>query len=73
LLAEATYVEGRDNPPRVHLTAHEAGETARRAGVGRLVVTHVPPWESWERAVADAAGAYDGPVIQASPGLVLEV
>jgi ribonuclease BN (tRNA processing enzyme) len=73
LLAEATYVDGRDNPPRLHLTGREAGETAQRAGVGRLVVTHVPPWESWEHAVAEAAGSFTGPVLQAAPGLVLEV
>jgi ribonuclease BN (tRNA processing enzyme) len=73
LLAEATYVDGRDNPPLLHLTGREAGETAQRAGVGRLVVTHVPPWESWERAVADAATTFAGPVLQAAPGLVLEV
>ena len=73
LLAEATYVDGRDNPPLLHLTGREAGETAQRAGVGRLVVTHVPPWESWEDAVAEAATTYAGPVLQAAPGLVLEV
>jgi len=73
LLAEATYVDGRDNPPLLHLTGREAGETASRAGVGRLVVTHVPPWESGERAVADAAATYGGPVLQAAQGLVLEV
>ncbi len=73
LLAEATYVDGRDNPPLLHLTGREAGETAQRGGVGRLVVTHVPPWESWERAVAEAATTYTGPVLQAAPGLVLEV
>ena len=73
LLAEASYVEGRTTRRDLHLTGREAGEAAAAAGVGRLVVTHVPPWQSWERAVADAAGPTTVRVLQASPGLVLEV
>ena len=43
-----------------------------RGGVGRLVVTHVPPWHDKEVALAEAAAAYDGDVELARPGAVYE-
>jgi ribonuclease BN (tRNA processing enzyme) len=73
LLAEASYVDDPDNPPDLHLTGREAGEAAAAAEVGRLVVTHVPPWFSREAAATAAAGAYDGPVLSATPGLAVDV
>ncbi|MCU0265780.1 MAG: MBL fold metallo-hydrolase [Actinomycetia bacterium] len=68
LLAEASFLDGDDNPPGLHLTGREAGEHAARAGVGRLVVTHVPPWHDPQRALAEAQGAFAGPVELAAPG-----
>ncbi|HTY71831.1 MAG TPA: MBL fold metallo-hydrolase [Actinomycetes bacterium] len=73
LLSEASFVDGRDNPPDLHLTGREAGEAATAAGVGRLVLTHVPPWESWELAAKQAEQTYSGPIEIARPGLVIEV
>ena len=73
LLAEASFVHGQDNPPDLHLTGREAGEHAARAGVGRLVVTHVPPWHDAERACAEASASFDGDVVRAQTGLVLAV
>ena len=43
-LCEASFVECGDNPPDLHLTGREAGDHAARAGVERLVLTHIPPW-----------------------------
>ena len=40
-LCEASYTDGADNPPNLHLTGREAGEIASKAGVGRLVLTHL--------------------------------
>jgi ribonuclease BN (tRNA processing enzyme) len=68
LLAEASFVEGADNPADLHLTGYEAGRLAADAGVGRLVVTHVPPWHDADAARADAARAYAGPCDLARPG-----
>ncbi|HEX2075064.1 MAG TPA: MBL fold metallo-hydrolase [Geodermatophilus sp.] len=44
LLAEAAHPDVPDLPPALHLTGREAGEHAAAAGVGRLLVTHVPAW-----------------------------
>ena len=44
LLAEAAHPPGLELPPELHLTGKEAGEHAAAAGVGRLLLTHVPAW-----------------------------
>ena len=44
LLAEAAHPDVPGLPPARHLTGREAGELAAAAGVGRLLVTHVPAW-----------------------------
>lgn len=72
LLAEASFVDGDDNPPGLHLTGREAGAHASQAGVGRLVVTHVPPWHEPDRARAEAASAFAGSVDLAVPGAVYD-
>ncbi len=73
LLAESSFVEGADNPPDLHLTGHQAGVMARAAGAGRLVVTHVPPWNDAEAARADAHAAFGGPVELARTGACFTV
>ncbi len=61
-LSEATFLH--DGPERnpVHLSAHQAGEMARAAGVRHLVITHVLPTGSVEASAAEAADAYGAPV-----------
>jgi ribonuclease BN (tRNA processing enzyme) len=68
-LCEASYLDGADNPPDLHLTGREAGEIANKAGVSRLLLTHlVAAWGS-EAATHDAAAsAFSGPVDVARPG-----
>ncbi|MEJ5945248.1 MBL fold metallo-hydrolase [Pseudokineococcus basanitobsidens] len=74
LLAEAAFQEGRDAARGVHLTGRRAAELADGAGVGRLLLTHLPPWNDPDVVLADAAaGGYGGPVALARPGLVVEV
>ncbi len=60
LLAESAFLEGEDNPPGIHLTGREAAEAATKAGVGRLLLTHVPPWYDAADVLADARPAYSG-------------
>ncbi|MBF0687724.1 MAG: MBL fold metallo-hydrolase [Cellulomonas sp.] len=69
LLAEAAFVEGRDDHVRgIHLTGRRAGEAAARGGSRALVLTHVPAWNDPEIALAEARAVYDGPVTLAAPG-----
>jgi ribonuclease BN (tRNA processing enzyme) len=70
LLSEAAFTDGKEDIPDLHLNGRQAGEHAARAGVGRLVLTHIPPWTDPERNRADAAAAYGGPVELAHPGAV---
>lgn len=73
LLCEASFTEGRDTYPDVHLNGREAGEHAERAGTRRLVLTHIPPWTDGERNLADARKAYSGTADLAEAGAVYEV
>jgi ribonuclease BN (tRNA processing enzyme) len=67
LLCEASFDEGEPHPPDLHLTGREAGEHAARAGVGRLLVTHVPPWADRDRIGTEAAAAFPGPTELVTP------
>lgn len=60
-LCEASYLEGADNPPDIHLTGKEAGEYAARAGVGQLLLTHLVPWGDRARTHEEATREFDGP------------
>ena len=72
LLSEASFVSGADHPPNLHLTAHQAGEHASRAGAAQLVLTHLTAYHDREQSLAEAAGSYHGRLSAASSGLVLE-
>ena len=73
LLSEATF--GPDDPyvPDLHLSGAQAGEHAARAGVDRLIVTHVPPWGSRAVAAAEAAATFGATVEAAQPGAVYTI
>ena len=58
LLAEAAYAEGPDLPPGLHLTGRQAGEHAAAAGVGRLLITHVPSWVDADTQLAAARSVF---------------
>jgi ribonuclease BN (tRNA processing enzyme) len=72
-LCEASYLDGDDNPPDIHLTGREAAEHASRAGARRLVLTHLVPWGDAERTLGEATAAYDGEIAVASPGAVFDI
>ncbi len=74
LLSEAAYLEGRDDALRgVHLTGRRAGQAATVNGARRLVLTHLVAWNDPEVTLAEARGAYAGPVELARPGAVYRV
>lgn len=73
-LAEASYQEANKNPDYPHhLSAVEAAEIARGAGVGELVLTHIPPYLDSSVSVAEAEAVFDRPVRLAVPGTSLDV
>ncbi len=72
-LFEASFVDQPDNPVDLHMTGGQAAEHASRAGVGRLVLTHLVAWNDTARVVDEAAAVYDGELIVASSGLQVEV
>src|SRR4051794_32150210 len=73
-LCEASYLDGEDNPPDLHLTGRDAGEAAARAGAASLVLTHlVAAWGSEERTVAAAASVFSGPIHVARAGACYEI
>ncbi len=71
-LCEASFLEGADNPPDLHLTGAEAAQAAIAAGAGHLVITHVPPWHDAETIFAESA-IFSGPRELAAPGTVYEL
>jgi ribonuclease BN (tRNA processing enzyme) len=72
-LCEASYLEGEDNPPDIHLTGREAAEHAVRAGVDRLLLTHLVPWGDRDRTLAEATEVFTGEVLVADAGAVFEI
>jgi ribonuclease BN (tRNA processing enzyme) len=60
-------------PPGVHLSGRQAGEYAAAAGVGRLLLTHVPPWFDGEELRTEAKAAYDGEVDRVTADAVYEI
>jgi ribonuclease BN (tRNA processing enzyme) len=60
--------------PDMHLTARQAAEHAARAGAGRLVLTHLVPWNDQQRTLAEAREfpLFDGPISLAGPGRVID-
>lgn len=73
LLAEASFRSGDDNPPDLHMTGADCGRTASKAGVDRLVLTHVPPWHDAADAEAEARSEWSGPVELARAGATYDV
>jgi ribonuclease BN (tRNA processing enzyme) len=53
-------------------TARQAGEVAREAGAGYLVLTHLWPGTDPDESVRAAAASYPGEIAVASPGLVTD-
>lgn len=73
LLAEASWVDRPDNPPGVHMSGRDAGAAAAAANVGRLLITHVPPWTDREQVLAEARAAFSGPTELVYPGAHYEI
>ncbi|PRZ18937.1 MBL fold metallo-hydrolase [Nesterenkonia sandarakina] len=73
-LCEAAFEDGRDDHIEgVHLNGHRAGVMARSAGVGRLLLTHIPVWTSQRVLLAKAREQYAGDLAVAVAGVTYEI
>lgn len=72
-LCEASFMPDDEYVPDLHLTGLQAGEHATRAGVEKLIITHVPPWASADVQASEAAKAYSGPIEIARTGAVFAI
>jgi ribonuclease BN (tRNA processing enzyme) len=72
LLSEASWTDAPDRPEGVHLSGKQAGELAARAGVGRLLLTHIAPWTDTDAVLAEAGAAFPG-ALAVSQGDVYDV
>jgi ribonuclease BN (tRNA processing enzyme) len=68
LLCEASFVEAERRPPGLHMTGRQAAQHARDAGVGRLLLTHVPPWYDRRQVRVEAVQAWHGPIEMVAKG-----
>ncbi|QNG18299.1 MBL fold metallo-hydrolase [Rhodococcus triatomae] len=73
LLSEASWTHSPDRPQGIHLSGTEAGRVATLAGVGELLLTHIPPWTSREDVIAEAKAEFAGPVHAVTAGGVYEI
>jgi ribonuclease BN (tRNA processing enzyme) len=72
-LAEAAFCENEKHVRDVHLTGRECGVTATKAGVDRLVLTHIPAWHEKQVAMDEASEVWSGPLELAFKGAVYEI
>ena len=66
-VCEATFLSDREGS-LPHMSARQAGQSARRAGARRLVLTHLWPGVDRQAALAEGRAAFDGPVELAEAG-----
>ena len=72
-LVEATLPLPEQDGERGHLTAEEAGEQARLAGVKRVVLTHISDELDLDAARRRASGAFGAPVEVATEGATYDI
>lgn len=72
-ICEATLPQRRKPEHYGHMTPDEVGEVAARAGVRRVLLTHI--WDGVDRAefAARASKTFGGPVEVARSGMVIEI
>lgn len=72
-LSEAAFLDDPELPPDMHLTARQAAVYANRADVGRLILTHLRPWNDPEAARLQAMSAFGGALDIAAAGQVIDL
>lgn len=72
-VADCTWTDAPDRPDGVHMSGLAAGRHAASAGARRLLVTHVWPETDPEAVAAEARTTFDGEVLVAVDGMVVEL
>ena len=70
LLSEVGFTTD-ETEPNMHMDGVRAGTLATRAGVGRMIATHIQPWTPRERVAAEVRQTWSGPLDFAAAGLVV--
>jgi len=74
LMCEASLLEGPSLPRDLHLTGLQAAQHAARAGAGRLILTHLVPWNDPARTLEEASGSpLAGPISLAVSGQAIDL
>jgi ribonuclease BN (tRNA processing enzyme) len=60
-------------PPGIHMSGRDAGETAHRAEAHKLLLTHMVPWADKAQLQDEATGQYEGEIECAVPGICYDV
>jgi len=68
LICECNLYSGQDGAGSGHMTSTEAGKIAKRANVGKLLLTHLPYYGDHRNLVEQAKVIYDGPIELAQEG-----
>ena len=68
LLVEAAFLHRSDNPTGIHLSGRQAAEIGQAAGVGEVVLTHIPPWHDPQAVLREATPYSTAPVALAASG-----
>ncbi|MEV0199023.1 MBL fold metallo-hydrolase [Nonomuraea sp. NPDC050691] len=73
MLCEASFVDRPGLPADLHLSGRQAAAHAAKARAGRLVLTHLVPWNDQATVLDDASrGGYGGPIELARSGAVYD-
>lgn len=68
LLSEVGFTS-EDAEPDMHMDGVRAGTLATRAGVGRMIATHIQPWTPREQVSSEIRQAWSGPLDFAVSGM----